>query len=74
MFETLKKLKFGARCGSYLTMRLAGTLRGRLCMAARHQKQQIKQWLKRKLPALVPAPLGRKKTKAQASRTNESTE
>ena len=68
------KLKFGARCGSYLTMRLTGTLRGRLCLAARHRKQQIKQWLKRKLPAFVPAPLGRKKTKAPASQANESTE
>lgn len=55
------KLKFGARCGSYLTLRLAGTLRGRVYLAARHRKQQLKQLLKRRLPAFVLAALGRGK-------------
>jgi CelD/BcsL family acetyltransferase involved in cellulose biosynthesis len=68
------KLKFGARCGNYLTLHMTGTLRGRIFLAVRHQKQQIKQWLKRKLPAVVLAAFGREKTKAPASTANESME
>jgi CelD/BcsL family acetyltransferase involved in cellulose biosynthesis len=68
------KLKFGARCGSYLTLRLGGTLRGQICLAARHRKQQLKQWLKRKLPAFLLAALGREKTKAPVSTANQSME
>lgn len=67
------KQKFGARCGSYLTLHVAGTLRGRTWLAARHKKQQIKQWLKRNLPTAVLAALGREKNQAQV-RTNGSLE
>jgi CelD/BcsL family acetyltransferase involved in cellulose biosynthesis len=67
------KQKFGARCGSYLTLRLAVTLRGRICLAARHKKLQIKQWLKRNLPTAVLVALGREKNQAQV-RTNGSLE
>jgi CelD/BcsL family acetyltransferase involved in cellulose biosynthesis len=68
------KLKFGARCGSYLTLQLTGTLRGRIFLAAGHRKQQIKQWLKRKLPAFVLAAFSRGKVKAPAGTASESME
>jgi CelD/BcsL family acetyltransferase involved in cellulose biosynthesis len=67
------KQEFGARCGSYLTLRLAGTWRGRFALAARHHKQQIRQRLKRALPTAVLAALGREKNRAQA-RANGSLE
>jgi CelD/BcsL family acetyltransferase involved in cellulose biosynthesis len=67
------KQKFGARCGSYLTLRVAVTLRGRIWLAAHHRKQQIKQWVKRNLPTAVLAALGREKNQAQV-RSNGSME
>jgi len=51
------KARFGARCGTYITLRLAGTMRGRLCLASRRGKLQFKQSLKRMLPAAVVAAL-----------------
>jgi CelD/BcsL family acetyltransferase involved in cellulose biosynthesis len=68
------KLKFGALGGSYLTVRLAGTWRGRLFLAARHHKQEIKQWLKRTLPAFMLTAFGRERTKAPLAPANESME
>jgi CelD/BcsL family acetyltransferase involved in cellulose biosynthesis len=54
------KAKFGAREGSYLTLRFAGpSTRGRLRLAWQHGKKQARQWLKRKLPAPVLAALRR---------------
>jgi CelD/BcsL family acetyltransferase involved in cellulose biosynthesis len=50
------KPKFGAKQGSYVTVRFAtASWRGRLCLAWQRRKQEIKQWLKRKLPAAVLA-------------------
>ena len=68
------KLKFGARRGSYLTLRLAGTRRGRWALAGRHHKQQIKQWLKRMLPAFLLAAVGHERDQTAIPRHNESME
>jgi CelD/BcsL family acetyltransferase involved in cellulose biosynthesis len=51
------KAKFGARCGTYITLRLALTARGRFCLALRRGKQKLKQSIKRILPARVVAAL-----------------
>ena len=53
------KLKFGVRCGSYVSLSFAPTLRGRLWLSARHRKQQFKAAIKRMLPAAALAALGR---------------
>jgi CelD/BcsL family acetyltransferase involved in cellulose biosynthesis len=53
------KLKFGARQESYLTLRFAGSPRGRLHLALARRKQQIKAWLKSTLPAPLLAMLRR---------------
>ncbi|HEU4416019.1 MAG TPA: GNAT family N-acetyltransferase [Candidatus Angelobacter sp.] len=48
------KSRFGACEGSYLTLRFAGPSRlGRLDLALREKKREIKSWLKRKLPERV---------------------
>jgi CelD/BcsL family acetyltransferase involved in cellulose biosynthesis len=68
------KAKFSARLGSYINLRLAATLRGRICLAARHRKDQLKQWLKRRLPAAILSALGREKAKLQNKQINNRTE
>jgi len=55
------KLKFGVRCGSYLSLSLARSLRGRLSLSARRHKNQLKQSIKRMLPAAALAALGGEK-------------
>jgi CelD/BcsL family acetyltransferase involved in cellulose biosynthesis len=68
------KLKFGAQSGNYLTLQVAATLRGRICLAARHRKKHIKQGLKRMLPAFVLTRVGREKVKAPARTPSGSME
>ncbi len=68
------KLKFGAQEGGYLTLRFAGpSWRGRAHMALQYRKQNIKNWLKRKLPAGVLARLRHQKASIAAGQ-KESTE
>jgi len=55
------KLKFGVRCGSYLSLSLARSLRGRLSLSASRHKNQLKQSIKRMLPAAALAALGGEK-------------
>ena len=68
------KLKFGVRAGSYLSLSLAPSLRGRLFLSARRNKNQLKQSIKRMLPAAALAALGRKKSGSQANQPPGSTE
>jgi CelD/BcsL family acetyltransferase involved in cellulose biosynthesis len=70
------KLKFGAGQGSYLTLRFALSPQGRLHLALRERKQQIKSWLKRRLPASLLAVLRRGKHAASsgAQPQNEAAE
>jgi CelD/BcsL family acetyltransferase involved in cellulose biosynthesis len=56
------KRNFEVRTGSYTTLRLPQSLRGRIRLALLHRKQQIKQRLKRILPAFVMAALRRERT------------
>lgn len=66
------KAKYASRQGSYLTLRFGSSFRGRMYLAARQHKLQIKQWLKNNLPAAVVATLRREKSQATAnSRKNE---
>jgi CelD/BcsL family acetyltransferase involved in cellulose biosynthesis len=61
------KLKFGARQGSYLSLHFAGpSLLGRAYLAQRKQSEQLKRWLKDRLPAPVLAAL-RHQGKRQAA-------
>jgi CelD/BcsL family acetyltransferase involved in cellulose biosynthesis len=67
------KERFGARQGSYLTLRFAGkSWRGRLYLALQHRKQEVKQWLKRKLPTGILARL--RSQEALRSRQKEPTD
>ena len=67
------KVKFGAKQGCYVTLRFAGaSWRGRAYLALQHQKQKIKQWLRRRLPAGILASLGSQQ--ASAAQQKESTE
>ncbi|HET9837529.1 MAG TPA: GNAT family N-acetyltransferase [Candidatus Angelobacter sp.] len=68
------KVRFGARCGSYVTLRLALSTRGRLCLASRRRKQQLKQSMKRMLPAAAVAALRGRKTGPPQKQTTGSTE
>lgn len=49
------KAKYGARCGTYITLSLALSARGRFCLALRRRIQQLKHSIKRILPARVVA-------------------
>ena len=68
------KAKYASRQGSYLTLHFGSSLRGRMYLAARQHKQQIKQWLKNNLPAPVVAMLRGQKPPAAGSRKNEVVE
>ncbi|HKV91073.1 MAG TPA: GNAT family N-acetyltransferase [Candidatus Angelobacter sp.] len=69
------KSKYGSRQGSYLTLRVGLSPRGRMHLALQQRKLQIKQWLKTNLPAPVLAVLRREKPQAAAgSRKNEAME
>lgn len=57
------KVRFGARCGTYITLRLALTTRGLVGLTSRRGKQQLKQSIKKLLPSAVVAALGGKKSR-----------
>ena len=63
------KRNFGVQCGSYTTLRLPQTVRGRVCLALRHSKLQMKERLKRILPAFVMSALRRDKTRSPENQT-----
>jgi CelD/BcsL family acetyltransferase involved in cellulose biosynthesis len=68
------KLKFGAHQQSYLTVRFAGSPRGRLHLTLGRRKQQIKAWLKRKLPAPLLAALRGKPRASAGAQQSEAAE